>query len=745
MKLHKTTFLLTSILSLSACSQYTASTQIPAPQDLTWQAITFGQSTDLNFASTILPEKIGLNAVTINGQPVQPGPLQDTFTIESRGGKLANSHEGVTFYYTELPANANFTLSATVVLNQLGPETGSTPNRQEGAGIMVRDILGSPRLDPQPPGSEEFPAASNMVMNLLRANKKKNNGLVNVNATYREGVYQPWGTKGNRIIRDEFIKGVPYGDKVTYQMSLIRTDDGYTATYRHGETSESHVIKGANTNIITMQDPAHQYVGFFASRNAKVTVSNVHLTLTPGTIANAPAYHPQPAGLALQPASPDKSATSDYLFQSRASYAGSFTLSQDGQTLVENQQVSAGELFSVATRLKAPDTQFSLSFTASEGPDRSPQHYQQTVTKVALNDPMNLHVNPSGDHGRLTLAAAIELLPQGGTITLEDGDYGELLIPLTASGQAGKVKTLRAGGNHVRFTGDITHKANYWYVSHLEVAGARYLVHGSHNVFDHISTHDASDTGFQITSPSQSPRPFWASYNLVQNSESYNNMDPSRINADGFAAKMRIGNGNTFIHCVSHHNIDDGWDLFNKVEDGPNGVVTIMDSISYKNGQTLQVKARSGSRGNGFKLGGEGIPVAHIVKNNLAYQNNMDGFTDNFNPGQLTLENNVSIDNNRFNFLLRKSPYTDTLKQGTFTGNRSYRFYSASSYDDVVNAETKRNNTLIVDGHSTDANGKQPTVALLSKLKKAARISSHDQIPGQTEVQHIKALLTQAH
>ncbi len=82
--------------------------------DLTWKAITFGQSTDMNFGSTILPEKVGVNQVTVNGQAVEAGKLASQFTIESRGGKLANSHEGLTFYYTELPTDVNFTLSADV-------------------------------------------------------------------------------------------------------------------------------------------------------------------------------------------------------------------------------------------------------------------------------------------------------------------------------------------------------------------------------------------------------------------------------------------------------------------------------------------------------------------------------------------------------------------------------------------------------------------------------------------------------
>ncbi|MCQ6508016.1 exopolygalacturonate lyase, partial [Vibrio parahaemolyticus] len=80
----------------------------------------------------------------------------------------------------------------------------------------------------------------------------------------------------------------------------------------------------------------------------------------------------------------------------------------------------------------------------------------------------------------------------------------------------------------------------------------------------------APDTGFVITSPENIVRALRASYNQVIERERYNNMDPSQINSDGFAAKMRIGDGNTLIRCLSHNNIDDGWDLFNKVDDGAN-------------------------------------------------------------------------------------------------------------------------------------------------------------------------------
>lgn len=49
--------------------------------------------------------------------------------------------------------------------------------------------------------------------------------------------------------------------------------------------------------------------------------------------------------------------------------------------------------------------------------------------------------------------------------------------------------------------------------------------------------------------------------------------------------------------------------------------------------------------------------MAHQVKNSIAIGNHMDGFSDNFNPGALQVSNNIALDNVRFNFIFRPSPY----------------------------------------------------------------------------------------
>ncbi|MBN8123524.1 right-handed parallel beta-helix repeat-containing protein [Vibrio vulnificus] len=717
--------------------------------DLTWKAITFGQSTDMNFGSTILPEKVGVNQVTVNGQPIEEGKLLSQFTIESRGGKLANSHEGLTFYYTELPTDVNFTLSADVVLEQLGPETGATPNRQEGAGLMVRDILGAERLVPQPEGHEEFPSASNMVMNLLRSHSRTNDGMTNFNASFREGVYQPWGTAGNRLSRVDYAEGVPYGTAETFRMTLTRTNDGFKVSYRQGDKEQTQDVKGANANIVEMQNPESQYIGFFASRNAKMSVSNVDLQLSPADTIDAPKYQAKQEQLMFQLASADRSATQRYPVQARANYSGTVELKHNGKT-VSSKKVNAGELFSQQVELNRDKNQFELTFKAIEGPTLDKQILRYEVTRVSLPNPLQLHVSPSGTASGngsaakpLDFATAVALLPAGGTIILQEGDYQGITIPVTASGTAEQMKYLKAAEGKVRVVSEFQHDANYWHYENIEVAGAQFFVHGSHNQFEKMVTHSAPDTGFVITSPEKIGRALWASYNTVIDSESFNNMDPSQINADGFAAKMRIGDGNTFIRCLSHHNIDDGWDLFNKVEDGANGAVTIIDSIAFNNGRTLDVANKGGTIGNGFKLGGEGIPVSHVVKNSLSFNNNMDGFTDNFNPGSLVLSNNVAIDNKRFNYLFRQSPYAGDIEQGTFTENRSYRFQVSSQYDDVIHSAHASDNQFIVDGRTLGSDGKAIDLKSLQPLKQASVIDEQQTVPGLKEALALKQLVQQ--
>ncbi|TCP94676.1 hypothetical protein EDC44_11638 [Cricetibacter osteomyelitidis] len=671
------------------------------PNALVWKSITFGQSTDLNFGSTILAEKVGTNRATVAGEPVQEGKLAPKFTIESRGGKLANSHEGLTYYYTVLPIDTNFILAADVYLEQLGPETGAKPNRQEGAGIMVRDILGKPREVPQPVGYEEFPAASNMVMNLLRSNAREHNGKVNINASFREGISTPWGSAGNRLVREDYVEGVEFENK-KIRLVLERNDQGFILTSEQDGKQYKKVLDHVTPGILAKQNAEKQYLGFFAARNAKITVENVDLKLSDGKKVKAVDFKAKPFPLTVSIESSHKAFGDEYIFQARANYDGKFILSQNDKILFTSPVVHAGEYFQHKLALNADKMMLNIRFIPQDDVQENAFETALTIEKYALKDSALIYVSPQGlPNGEgsvenpLDIMTALQVLPPNGTLFLQAGEYPAMTIDAQYSGRREARKTLKGEPGKVKFVGEVLHKASFWNIEDIEVDGASLIVHGSHNNFKNIITHDAPDTGFQITSPEKIGRSLWASHNIVTDSMSFNNKDDSQINADGFAAKMRVGEGNSFIRCIAHHNIDDGWDLFNKVEDGPNGRVTIKDSIAFMNGQTLNLKSKSASIGNGFKLGGEGIPVGHIVENNIAFRNNMDGFTDNFNPGTFVIKDNIAIDNRRFNFLFRKSPYENGPKQGIFTHNQSFRFYQESRYVDVVNSDVLQDNLFL--------------------------------------------------
>ncbi|HPX26165.1 MAG TPA: pectate lyase, partial [Treponemataceae bacterium] len=137
-------------------------------------------------------------------------------------------------------------------------------------------------------------------------------------------------------------------------------------------------------------------------------------------------------------------------------------------------------------------------------------------------------------------------------------------------------------------------------------------------------------TGLQISGTSTEPYAKWPKNNLIESCVSYNNCDPAQNNADGFAAKLTCGTGNVFRHCIAYSNIDDGWDLFSKIETGPIGSVLIDRCAAFNNGSLLD--GSGNGDGNGFKLGGDGISIKHRIINSYAWNNGAAGLTSNSNP-----------------------------------------------------------------------------------------------------------------
>lgn len=673
-----------------------------------WQAVTFGQSTDLNFKSTVKPEKVGVNNVWINGQAkaltaVEKVSLPADLILESRGGKLANSHDGMATFVRALPADSTFVLQTEVTLEQLGPEVnGKTPNFQEGAGLFVRDSIGPARQDPQPAGYEEYPHASNMIMNAVMTESKKNDGKVELVDIRRDGVMHPWGNPGVRIHRQVYQKGLNDQKDTKFILRLERTPTQFILSWQdaQGQRKSSSIEKDAN-GLLNQQDSQHIYVGFFASRNARVHFSNSSLELTSAKVAvnQLPVSYTATTHdkTQLQVASALLTASSHYVLQVRGDYDGKLSIKQGDKQ--HSQSVKAGQFAEFPAQLKSGDNTFELTYTPAAGPDQGKsQHQSVTVgfSKSSIADPMKIYVAPHGsaanngnESAPVDMKTALQWLQPGGSIYLEDGDYPSIQFSIADSGLAKQMKHLVAvHPQKAMMTQDTSNlDASFWHFDGVVFDGnpdgklaennnAFLRVSGSYNQLERVTARNNGDTGIWISAQGAQnmPRAFWPSHNLVLNSDSYNNRDISGINADGFAAKLGVGPGNVFRGCISHNNADDGYDLFNKIEDGANSPVTIENSIAYANGIPENLKdVAKGTIGNGFKLGGEGQPVAHVIRHSLAFNNNMDGFTDNFNTGAMRFENNIAFNNARYNYIVRPNPYTKHPSKVVFLNNLSIR------------------------------------------------------------------------
>ena len=250
-----------------------------------------------------------------------------------------------------------------------------------------------------------------------------------------------------------------------------------------------------------------------------------------------------------------------------------------------------------------------------------------------------------------TITAAHAGVSAGGTIWLLSGTNmlrGTQSISRSGTASAHIRVQAIAGGTRpvLDFSGEAVASSNrgldvtadYWEFRGFEIRNAGdncIAISGSNNTFDQLAIHGCADTGLQITaSSSQATDNTRAANNLVLNCDSYENLDQATNgeNADGFAAKLRIGPGNVFRGCRSWNNADDGWDFF-----ASDDVVTLDGCWAFLNGKVVSGSNSAGD-GNGFKLGGmpDGSPgmggAVHIVKNSYAFDNRACGFVRNNNP-----------------------------------------------------------------------------------------------------------------
>lgn len=312
-----------------------------------------------------------------------------------------------------------------------------------------------------------------------------------------------------------------------------------------------------------------------------------------------------------------------------------------------------------------------------------------------------------------TFANALVNVTAGGTIYMRGGTYAisaTVVVQDTNNGTASANKNVTAYNGEVPvldFSSQAVADANrgwvldgdYWHVTGITISGAGdngMLLSGNNNTIEKCIFKKNKDSGLQLSryKTTNTVISQWPANNLVLNCEAFDNQDAGNENADGFAAKLTCGAGNVFRGCISHHNIDDGWDFYAKSETGPIGVVTLENCVAYSNGSlTTGTTSGSGDK-NGFKLGGSGIAVNHIVRRCIAFNNGHHGFTDNDNPGNIEVSNNTSYNNAESNFNFR------TGSTATFRNNLSF---NAGSSDKSNGTEIGSSNVWWKNNVSTNS------------------------------------------
>ncbi len=298
---------------------------------------------------------------------------------------------------------------------------------------------------------------------------------------------------------------------------------------------------------------------------------------------------------------------------------------------------------------------------------------------------------------------ALHNIGAGDTLILAAGTYSTPhRFTLSQSGNAKRrIKVIGEGTVVLDFTGQeilsssrgIQLVGSYWDFYNIEITKAGdngMYIAGSYNKIERCKFHECQDTGLQLgrANSGQSFVETWPSNNLILNCTSYNNYDVETLgeNADGFAAKLTVGEGNVFDGCVAYRNADDGWDMFAKVDSGNIGTITLLNCVAFENGFLLDKSqsmtsitggtdylssyATMNGDGNGFKLGGSSMTGDMILKNCMSFNNRMGGFADNSNPGTLQLFDCTSYNNSVYMSMTDSNQQVDTTGDtGDFGAN----------------------------------------------------------------------------
>lgn len=668
-----------------------------------WKFTYFGQSSNeaLNTFEMLDEENLTfkLNSCTI----------KEDGTINKKGGKFTTFHDGISYYYTEIDADTeNFELTGTFTVDYLN----TTPDGQEGFGIIAMDSLGEHGVN----ATNHYTNSAAILATKFGSLKdtigtRFVSGITEVAINDGDSGIKQVGKNVSKAYSEDKADLIKTGE--SYTLTLKKTNTGYHTILENDETTE-RIMYG--TDKLLQLDKDTVYVGFAVARGCNVTVSDVKFKITdPKTDAPALPAPEETVDVKTTINSSSTYAKSEYPLAFTANANGQISVKdKEGNVVVENVKVTAAQDATANLKLAEGDNEFVITFTPEadykvDGLKLTSYDAKDVKLKVSYRkfDGKTIYVSPTGTaeaegtkESPVDIYTATKYVAAGQTIELAGGTY-EMTAPLKIERGINGTKNARITLKPAKKTraildfskakGGMQLWGNYWHVYGIDVCNTPgnikgLQIAGSNNKIESVNTYKNGDTGLQISGTSAETIERWPSNNLILNCTSYDNCDPGMNNADGFAAKITCGEGNVFRGCMAYNNLDDGWDLFSKIESGPIGAVTIENCITFNNG-TLTDGTGDGD-GNGFKLGGDGIAVPHVLRNSISYNNNAAGITSNSDPA-IILENNTSFGNKGQNITL----YGKGSSELKFVAknNISMNGGAADTYGDLASLKTNDN------------------------------------------------------
>ena len=572
-------------------------------------------------------------------------------------GKISDDEDGFSYYYTKVnPEKENFELTATFTVT----DASLTPDNQTGFGVVVADTLGVNNWGAPSYVHKYFNYFSSMMYSskINAPTMRYITGYTSADTSNKDGV-----DRVNNNVKFNQLTGTNmFKVGAEYTFTVRKTNDGYeaVATTENGTQTQ----KLTANDFTSVQEDGTVVVGVMVARKIGVKITDIKFTTS------------ESKGLATSEAVEDKVTPSIRVYSSNTCGAGEYeytvvpncagtlkvTGSADGKAI--SKEVTADEVVRIPVAVNVGSNTIKAEFEPAAAANitstKTVASETNVTRKVYGEAGQTIIVTPDGkttgdgtEESPLDINTAVSYAQPGQTILMKNGVYDKwITINRSVCGTADKPINLVAesistdGTDGVVLSGaGLTVIGSYWHVYGLYVkdsSGVGIQVSGNYNTIDMCTVNHAANSGIQISRNGGADNyagiqgKLWPTGNLIKNCESFDNCDAGRNDADGFAAKLTCGEGNRFYGCISHNNIDDGWDLYAKSVSGTIGSVTIENCVAYNNGwlttDDVTAAGYNYGEGNGFKLGGGYLKGGHKLINCVSFGNHAKGITSNSCP-----------------------------------------------------------------------------------------------------------------